>query len=704
MKCRNDNISAKAEHLKEAENPRTEFPMILSCHNISKSFGTEEVLKEVSFHIEEHEKAAIVGINGAGKSTLLKIIIGEMEPDSGEVTSARDATIGYLAQQNMLSGSRTIYEEVAEVKKDVIELEQSLRDMEKRMNTVAPDELNSLMDEYHRAEIRFEREDGYAWKSEISGVLNGLGFSEEEWDKPVSTLSGGQKTRVALGRLLLSAPDIMLLDEPINHLDINSIAWLENYLINYRGAVIVVAHDRYFLNRVAGKIIELDNGKAMTFTGNYSAYAEKKKQLRDAQLKAYMNQQAEIRHQEEVISKLRSFNREKSIKRAESHEKMLNRIERLEKPVELNAEMRLSLNPRIVSGNDVLMIEDLSKSFEFPLFSGLNLEIKRGERVALIGNNGTGKSTLLKCMIGLQEPDSGTIRLGTKVHIGYYDQEHQVLHPEKTLFEELSDAYPAMTNTEVRNVLASFLFTGDDVYKQVKDLSGGERGRLSLARLMLSEANFLILDEPTNHLDIISKEILEDAILRYTGTVLFVSHDRYFINRIATRVLDLTNRTLVNYLGNYDYYLEKREELTEKFASGRDGLTHGSGGSISVNSRHLSMTGTHPGAHQDAAAVPEAAGIQAAGSQAAGASSPSGSADWKKQKEEAAKQRKKENELKQTETEISSLEARDREIDDLLAKEEIFSDVSKVTELSKEKADIADRLEELYARWEELAE
>ena len=479
--------------------------MILACHNICKSFGTDDILRNVSFHIEEHEKAAVVGINGAGKSTLLKIIVSETDADSGEVTVARGKTIGYLAQQNMLSGNQSIYDEVAMVKQDVIDLEQRLRDLEREMDEADSGQLEAIMDQYHRTQTRFEQEGGYAWKSEIAGVLRGLGFSDEEFNKPVNTLSGGQKTRVALGKLLLQAPDIMLLDEPINHLDLNSIEWLENYLLNYRGAVLIVAHDRYFLNRIVSKIIEIDNGHAMTFTGNYTAYAEKKRQLRDTQMKAWMNQQAQIRHQEEVIAKLKSFNREKSIKRAESREKMLEKMEVLEKPAQLRDDMRLELKPRIESGTDVLSAEHLSKSFEYPLFSDLNIEIRKGERIALIGNNGTGKSTLLKILIGRMEADEGSVRLGTKVHIGYYDQEHQILHPDKTLFEELQDAYPAMDNTAVRNVLASFLFTGDDAFKLVSDLSGGERGRLSLARLMLSESNFLILDEPTNHLDIVSK-------------------------------------------------------------------------------------------------------------------------------------------------------------------------------------------------------
>ena len=655
--------------------------MILSCHNICKAFGTDTVLKGASFHIEAHEKAAVVGINGAGKSTLLRIIVGQETADDGEVTIAKGAAVGYLAQQNMLGGHRSIYDEVAEVMREVIGLEDSLRGMELEMDRVSGDALSELMERYHQTQTRFEQLGGYAWKSEISGVLRGLGFTDEEFGKPVDTLSGGQKTRVALGKLLLSAPDIMLLDEPTNHLDLNSIEWLENYLLNYRGAVVIVAHDRYFLNKVVTKVVEIDQGHVMTFPGNYSSYSEKKKQLRESQLKAWMNQQAQIRHQEEVIARLKSFNREKSIKRAESREKMLDRMERLEKPSEERSDMHLHLTPRIESGKDVLSAEHLSKAFEFPLFEDLNLEIRRGEKVALIGNNGTGKSTLLKILIGMTDADAGSVRFGTHVHIGYYDQEHQILHPDKTLFQELQDAYPSLNNTQIRDTLASFLFTGDDVFKLVRDLSGGERGRLSLAKLMLSEANFLILDEPTNHLDIISKEILEDAVCNYTGTVLCVSHDRWFINRTATRILDLTERTLVEYLGNYDYYLEKHDELTKRFTS-QGTETHSSGGVLaSSNALHLSMQ--HHTSSQ---------------------SSSEGRQDWMKQKEEQAQERKRAARLTVLEDEIAAAEERDREIDLNLQKEEIFTDLARVTALSEEKAQIAERLELLYDQWTELAQ
>lgn len=641
--------------------------MILACQNINKAFGTNVILKDASFHIEEKEKAAIVGINGAGKSTLLKIIMKQIPADSGEVILAKDRTIGYLAQHEAVSSGNSIYEELLEVKQDIFELERHIRTLELQMKSQSGGELEQTLELYNRLNTEFEQKNGYACKSEIVGVLKGLGFTEDEFSKQVDTLSGGQKTRVALGKLLLAKPDLILLDEPTNHLDMQSIAWLENFLINYSGAVIIVAHDRYFLNRVVSKVIEIDHAKATTFLGNYSAYSEKKAQLRDSQLKAWMNQQREIKHQQEVIDKLKSFNREKSIKRAESREKMLEKMEVLDRPDTEVQELKLSLEPRFPSGNDVLRVEGLAKSFgDHTLFTDLDFEIKRGERVALIGNNGTGKTTILKIINELLAADAGSFTLGSKVCIGYYDQEHHVLHMEKTLFEEISDDYPTLTNTEIRNVLAAFLFTGDDVFKRISDLSGGERGRVSLAKLMLSEANFLILDEPTNHLDILSKEILEQALNRYTGTVFYVSHDRYFINQTATRILKLTGNTLVNYIGNYDYYLEKKDELTK----------------IYVPSATEEETASLPSSSAETA----------------------GKLTWQQQKEEQARIRKRQNELKKTEDRIHVLEVRDKEIDELMMQEEVFTNVAKCVELNKEKTAINEELEQLYERWEELAE
>lgn len=639
--------------------------MILACHGISKAFEEKIIVDNGSFHIEDHEKAALVGPNGAGKSTILKMIVGEVPTDSGNVILTRGKTLGYLAQHQNMDSSNSIYDEVKSAKAHLIAMEEQLRKIELELKDLSGSELASRMETYNRLTAAFERENGYAYESEITGVLKGLGFQEDEFSRPVSTLSGGQKTRVSLGKLLLTKPDILLLDEPTNHLDLNSITWLETYLLNYTGAVLIVSHDRYFLNRIVTKVIEVEAGQVMTYLGNYSDFSYKKKQLREARLKEYLNQQQEIKHQEAVIEKLRSFNREKSIKRAESREKMLNKIERIEKPQEINTDIHLTLTPSVVSGNDVLSIEHLSKAFPpQQLFSDVSFEIKRGEHVAIIGDNGTGKTTLLKILNGLVEADQGSFTLGTNVHIGYYDQEHHVLHMEKTIFDEISDDYPSLTNTEIRNMLAAFLFTGDDVFKLIGDLSGGERGRVSLAKLMLSEANFLVLDEPTNHLDIASKEILEHALNDYTGTLLYVSHDRYFINQTATRILDLVNQKFVNYIGNYDYYLEKKEELTAAYTS-----------NVTVSDSSSS------------------------------ASAPSeNKLSWQEQKEAQAKERKRQNDLRKTEERITALEERDSEIDQLMMKEEIFTNSVKCQELAQEKATIAEELEELYEKWEELEE
>ena len=678
--------------------------MILACSSICKAFGGDEILKNVSFHIEEHEKAAIVGINGAGKSTLLKIIVGELPADSGEVVISKGKTLGYLAQNQDLLSHRTIYDEMVEAKRPVIEMEQTLRQLEEDMKTASGEDLENKMASYSRLSHQFELINGYAWKSEIVGVLKGLGFSEDDFQKQISTLSGGQKTRVSLGKLLLLNPDIILLDEPTNHLDMSSIAWLETYLLNYKGSVIIVAHDRYFLDRIVSKVIELDGGKSTVYPGNYSSYSEKRAQMRAIQMKAYLNQQQEIRHQEEVIEKLRSFNREKSIKRAESREKMLNKIDVLEKPREINDAMDIRLEPNVLSGNDVLTVHDLGKSFgPLHLFSHVDFEIKRGERVAIIGDNGTGKTTILKIINGLVEPDSGELILGSKVHIGYYDQDHQILHNEKTLFEEISDAYPGMTNTQIRNTLAAFLFTGDDAFKRIGDLSGGERGRVSLAKLMLSEANFLILDEPTNHLDITSKEILENALCSYTGTVLYVSHDRYFINKTATRILDLKNGKLINYIGNYDYYLEKYEDMMAA-AFGNSLSSAGFGTQASKKEGAFQASGAGTAGAFPASGAASSSGAAASSAPASSSVSSGAKGDWLAQKEEQARKRKLQNDLKKVEEEIHRLETRDHEIDALLEKEEVFSDVKKLMELNQEKEELAGRLNQLYEAWETLAE
>lgn len=632
--------------------------MILSCNNISKSFGTDVIIKSCSFNIEDHEKAAIVGINGAGKSTLLKIITGIEPADTGLVTLAKDKTLGYLSQQQNLNSDNTIYDELLSVKQYILDMEAQLRSIENQMKSADDTALETLMKKYSDLNHEFELNNGYAYKSEITGVLKGLGFAEEDFTLNVNTLSGGQKTRVALGRLLLSKPDIILLDEPTNHLDMESINWLENYLLNYSGAVLIVAHDRYFLDKIVSKIIELDNGNATVFSGNYTDYASKKAILRNMQLKEYLNQQREIKHQEEVITKLKQFNREKSIKRAESREKMLNKMEFVDKPEILNDKMDIKLEPNVISGNDVLTVDNLTKGFDGTvLFDNICFQIKRGERVALIGSNGTGKTTILKLINGIIPADSGSIYLGAKVNIGYYDQEHHVLDPDKTIFDEIRDAYPDLNNTQIRNTLAAFLFTNEDVFKYIKDLSGGERGRVSLAKLMLSNANFLILDEPTNHLDITSKEILENALNSYTGTVLFVSHDRYFINSTATRIIELANKTVVNYIGNYDYYLEKKDILGAKPIT--NNISKSSSSAISK-------------------------------------------LNWQEEKVKQAQQKKIKNEIKRTEERMALIEAEIEELDNMYADPAISSDTAKLMEIHTRKEALSKELDELYDKWGEL--
>lgn len=645
--------------------------MILSCQNISKSFGTDEILKNVSFHIEANEKAAIVGINGAGKSTLLKIIMQKEMPDTGEVILAKDATIGYLAQYQDVSGHRTIYEEVLDAKQNIIEMEERLRGMETQMNTLTGQELETLLDGYHRLSHEFELLGGYTYRSEVTGILKGLGFSESEFDRQMSELSGGQKTRVSLGKLLVTKPDVLLLDEPTNHLDMESIRWLEGFLMNYKGAVVIVSHDRYFLDRVVTKVVEIFQHQGFVYQGNYTEFAKKKAKIREDLLKQYYNQQREIKHQEEVIAKLKSFNREKSIKRAESREKMLDKIERLEKPTDENTDIHIVLEPDVTSGNDVLTVEHLRKAFgTHTLFDDLSFEIKRGERVALIGNNGTGKTTILKIINELLLADSGAIVLGSNVHIGYYDQEHQLLHMEKTIFEEIADDYPQLNHTKIRNVLAAFLFTNDDVFKRIADLSGGERGRVSLAKLMLSDANFLILDEPTNHLDITSKEILESALNQYTGTVFFVSHDRYFINQTATRILDLTGGTIVNYIGNYDYYLEKHDELTRIY--------------VEAEPKAQAAQMTEQTVAQDGSGTDK-------------------KADWQAQKAEQARIRKLENTLKKAEERIAELEDLIAGIDEECADPANATNSAKLGKLTGRQNEYRSELEKCYEEWEQVS-
>jgi ATP-binding cassette subfamily F protein 3 len=637
--------------------------MVLDCQNVSKSFGTNEIFHNVSFHINENEKAALTGVNGCGKTTLLRLIVGEMPCDSGSIVFSSDVRPGYLPQHLDISGNVSIYEYMLEAKQDVIDMENELRALEEKIPLCSGSELDAMMSRYSRLSQSFELKNGYAYKSEIIGVMKGLGFSEEDFGRSISTLSGGQKTRAALGKVLLTAPKLLILDEPTNHLDMESVSWLETRLMNYPGAVLLVSHDRYFLDRIVNKVIEIENHTSCSYSGNYTQFSEKKAIVRKAAYNAYIKQQQEIKHQEEVIAKLKSFNREKSIKRAESREKSLEKLERLEKPIEINANMQLRLEPYIESGNDVLKLDEISKSFSGNyLYKNISFEIHKGERVALIGNNGTGKTTLLKMITGLLKPDDGSITFGTNVHIGYYDQEQQALDPEKTIFDEISDEYPYLTETKIRNVCAAFLFTGDEVFTKIHSLSGGERGRVSLAKLMLSEANFLILDEPTNHLDMYSREILEEALNSYTGTVFFVSHDRYFINKTATKIIELTDKQLITYIGNYDYYLEKKDEL---------------------RAAYLKTSGPQNDPAEKA---------------------PSDSAlDWKAQKEAQAAKRKRENDIRRTEDKISELETRIDEINEQINLPENANDHVTLTKLTSELQEAQTQLDELYELWEELS-
>lgn len=637
--------------------------MILNVAHLNKAFGAKEIIKDASFLVNENEKVAVVGLNGAGKTTLLKILSGEDTADSGIVTISKDAKLGYLRQINNLDSELTIIEEMYTVIKPILDMEKKMLDLSEQMKSALEDELEKYYNEYNTLTHNYELLDGYQARSNVNGILKGLGFNEDEFNKPISKLSGGQKTRVFLGKLLLSKPDIILLDEPTNHLDLSSIEWLEGYLLNYKGAIVIVSHDRYFLDKIVGKVIDIENGNVSTYIGNYSKFSRKKELKREADLKAYLNQQEEIKHQEEVIEKLRSYNREKSIKRAESREKLLDRIERVEKPVELKSDMGLRFEQTEESGMDVLKVEELSKSFGSKhLFSELNFELKRGEHVALMGDNGTGKTTILKIINGLLAPDTGDVVFGSRVQMAYYDQEHQVLNMQKTLFDEISDTFPTLSNTKIRNLLAAFLFMGDDVYKRIGDLSGGERGRVSLAKLMLSNANFLVLDEPTNHLDIMSKEILESAIRDFKGTVLYVSHDRYFINKTATRILDLRHSKLMNYIGNYDYYLEKKEDV-ERYAK-----------AYSTNDQKENVAIS------------------------------SNKSDWKQNKEEQAKLRKQKNALTKCEKSISELEEKILEIDNEFLKPENQTNALHLVELQKKKENYELELSELYEKWEKLAQ
>ncbi|MBQ8247682.1 MAG: ABC-F type ribosomal protection protein [Lachnospiraceae bacterium] len=659
--------------------------MILSCQNISKSFGDKDVLKKVTFHINDHEKVALIGNNGAGKTTLFHIITKELDADEGDVAIKKDASIGYLSQHHDYTSTNTVYDELLVVKADVIRMEETLRQMEEDMKHLTEANLDAHMKAYHDKMHAFDLAGGYTYKSDIQGILRGLQFKEEDFNKPVSTLSGGERTRLLLGRILLEKPDLILLDEPTNYLDIESVRWLENYLLNVKSAVLVVSHDRYFINKIVSKVVEIENGNSLCYEGNYEDFIVKKEVWLQSRLAAYENQQREIKHQEEVISKLRSFNREKSVKRADSRQKLLDRIERIDKPVEEKADMQFTLSPAIVSGNDVLSVKGLAKSYgDRTLFSNVSFEIKRGEHIALIGQNGTGKTNILKIINGLIDADNGCVKLGTNVTIGYFDQQSRVLDESKTVFDEISDTYPKLTQTEIRNVLAAFLFTGDEVFQPIRSLSGGERGRVVLAKLMLSGANFLILDEPTNHLDMVSKEVLEEALNAYTGTVLYVSHDRYFINRTASRILHLDGYNVTSYHGDYDYFLEKSSQDTERSADYMSKSAPATGNTdstqVSVSAFGATASTVNNEAQTDA------------------------KLDWAKQKELQAAKRKRENQLAKTEKEIEELETKIADLQEEMSKPEFASNSVKLQELCKECDAAQSKLDELYELWEELSE
>ena len=649
---------------------------VLDCQHISKSFDGVPVLRDLAFGIEKGSKTALIGVNGAGKTTWMRIVTGQMEPDAGQVVVDKNLRIGYLAQDRQgIDITGTVFEVLAEGKKDVIKIEKDLEKAEAALANLTGDDLARTSETCERLRSQYAELEGYAWEGQVKGVARGLGFKDKDLARDVDSLSGGERMRVSLGCVLLKDPDILLLDEPTNHLDISSIRWLENYLAHLHKTVIVISHDRYFLDRIVDTVIEIEYGKARTYKGNYTEFAEKKRQIRKAAMNAYLKQQEEIRHQEAVIRKLHQFNREKSVKRARSREKMLDKIERLERPAGDEGGMFMRLEADTISGRDVLELEEVSMRYdERVLVDHVTELIRRGEHVALIGDNGTGKTTLLKMIVAAAEDRdeaygcerSGRIRLGTGVTIGYYDQAQEFEDSALTLFEEIHKEYPDLDNTRIRNALAAFMFTGDDVFKQVGDLSGGEKGRLSLAKLMLSGANFLILDEPTNHLDIFGKEVLEDALADYDGTVLFVSHDRYFIGRTAERIWDLYGGKIFDYPGDYGYYEEHFEER-------RIGISEDS--------------------VQEHSACSESGRSDAADS----------ALSWEEQKKERAAREKHQRDLSRCEEEITRLEDKLDELNELLNDPRIATDAARLGEIALEQQKTSGRLEEEMERWEKLA-
>ena len=635
--------------------------MLLNVSHIFKSFGEDSIIKDATFTVDEGSKVAIVGNNGTGKSTLLKIIVGDLPADSGEVTLKKDATMGYLAQYQEDSFGSNILDTVLSAREDLISMEKRLSEMEAEMANLHSADNSSFMDNYHKLQHQFDLLGGYTFRSEAVGILKGLGFEGDDLNKSMNELSGGQKTRVSLGRLLASSPDLLLLDEPINHLDLNSIVWLEGYLSSYKGAVVIVAHDRYFLDKIVDHVVDLSYGRTSVYTGNYTAFSEQKALYQLTYERSYEKQQKEIEHQKAVIEKLQSFNREKSIKRAESRKKMLDKIDIMVAPDKDIPRMRLTLEVEKESGKDVLDFSHVTKSYEDKnIFTDLSFDVHKGDRIAILGDNGTGKTTILKCINGLTDFESGEIRFGANVTVGYYDQEQQGLTEAKTIFNELHDSYPYLTETQVRNTLAAFMFTEDDVFKRISELSGGERGRVSLAKLMLSKSNLLILDEPTNHLDMDSKEMLEEALREYEGTLLYVSHDRYFVNRTANTVLELSDGKLTKYLGNYDDYVAKKEQLfTSKDVSNQTSSTESTESVAKL--------------------------------------------DFKEQKRIEAEKRKLQNKISKIEEEIEQLENKKAKIQDEFLKPENMTNSAKLNELTSKQNEIDAKLEELYSQWEELS-
>ena len=534
--------------------------IILSAQHIAKSFGVNAVLRDVSLTVQQGDRIGLVGVNGCGKSTLMRILAGLDAQDGGEISLVRGLRVGYLAQQNMVTSGETVWNELQKVYEQVFAMEKKLRELEDEMAHAHTDaqRFAQLSADYDRLTQRFEEADGYSWKSMVSGVLNGLGFKPAQYDQCVDSLSGGEQTRLCLARLLLQKPDLLLLDEPTNHLDMETLQWLENYLAAYKGSVLVISHDRYFLDHVCTGIVEILMGSSEQYNGNYTRYIAQRQERFESRMRAYEIQQKEIERQQAIIARYRMFNREKSIRAAESREKALDRMEKLEKPVDERA-IRFSFEARRRTGEDVLQLTEMSKSFgEKHLFHDLTLRVRAGDRVALIGPNGVGKSTLIKIIVGEEQPDTGFIRYGSNVDIGYYDQHQSTLHADKTVLDEIWDRFPQMEQSNVRGALGMFLFTGDDVFKPIHTLSGGEKGRVALTALMLRKDNLLLLDEPTNHLDMDSREVLEDALAGFGGTIITVSHDRYFINRIANRIIEMQPDGVTEYIGNYDDYIERK--------------------------------------------------------------------------------------------------------------------------------------------------